>query len=191
MRLMCHDLPGLEITEAADTPSHAVDFGTTTEVISVGTITSLVVNDEDEEASGMLVEGVVRASGLRLHMHRGWGADESRDTDIDLPNSELQVELDGKSIVVGNGLVLGRWPYSHPEFDDSLEPLILSDPAVSRLHAVLLPTPTGLSFVDRGSHNGSWVIRQSGKSTRAYPDAAETLLAGDQIRVGDTVLQVQ
>lgn len=191
VRLMCHELTSLDVIEAADTTLHSLELGTTPEIVSVGMISSLVVNDEHEDASGMLVEGVIRASGLRLHIHRGWGSDQSRDTDVDLPTSELHLELEGQSIVVGNGLVIGRWPYSHPEFDDSLEPLIVSDPAVSRLHAVVLPTPTGLSFVDRGSHNGSWVINNAGESVRADAEVVQSLTAGDQIRVGDTVLQVQ
>lgn len=191
VRLMSHNLSGLDVTEAANDATHRLDLGTTSEIVTVGMISSLVVNDAAEEASGMLVEGVVRASGLRIHMHRGWGTAGHRDTDIELPNSELHLELDGQSIMVGNGLAIGRWPYSHPDFDESLEPLILGDPAVSRLHAVVVPTDQGIALADRGSHNGSWVIRASGESVRVGPDSVEPLAAGDQIRVGDTVLQVQ
>lgn len=191
VRLMSHDLAGLDVTEAANDATHRLDLGTTSETVTVGMISSLVVNDDAEDASGMLVEGVVRASGLRLHMHRGWGTAGPRDTDIGLPNSELHLELDGQSIMIGNGLVIGRWPYSHPDFDETLEPLILGDPAVSRLHALVLPTEQGIALADRGSHNGSWVIRASGESVRVTADAAEALSAGDQIRVGDTILQVQ
>jgi len=192
VRIMCHDLGGLEVTEAANDATHRLDLGTTAEVMSVGMIANMVVNDPDESASGMLVEGVVRAGGVRVYLHRGWGSDAgARDTDIDLPNSELHLELDGKSIMIGNGLAIGRWPYSHPEFDEALEPLILSDPAVSRLHAVVLPTSSGVSFADRNSHNGSWVIRESGQPSRVEADEPQALAAGDQIRVGDTILRVQ
>ncbi len=191
VRLMSHNLAQLTVTEAANEATHDLDLGTTSEIVTVGMISSLVVNDAEEEASGMLVEGVVRASGLRLHMHRGWGTAGPRDTDIDLPNSELHLELEGQSIMVGNGLVIGRWPYSHPEFDEALEPLILGDPAVSRLHALVIPTDDGIALADRGSHNGSWVIRASGESVRVSPESPEPLLAGDQVRVGDTILQVQ
>jgi hypothetical protein len=190
VRLMTYDIPAVCVTEAATEQTHRLDLGTTTEAVSVGTIASLVVNDDDEQASGMLVEGVVRASGLRLHMHRGWGTSGHRDTDVALPVSNLQLELDGKSIEIGNGLVIGRWPYSHPDFDDTLEPLILSDPAVSRLHALVQPAADGLSLIDRGSHNGSWVIRASGESIRAQPDETQALMPGDKIRVGDTILSV-
>lgn len=191
VRLMSHNLDGVEVTEAANDATHRLDLGTTAEIITVGMISSLVVHDENEQASGMLVEGVVRAGGLRLHMHRGWGTAGPRDTDIDLPNSELHLELDGQSIMVGNGLVIGRWPYSHPNYDETLEPLILSDPAVSRLHALVLPTEHGIALADRGSHNGSWVIRSNGDSIRVGPDANEPLSAGDQVRVGDTILRVR
>lgn len=191
VRLMSHNLDGLDVTEAANDATHRLDLGTTSEIVTVGMISNLTVNDESEGASGMLVEGVVRASGLRLHMHRGWGTAGPRDTDIDLPNSDLHLELDGQSIMIGNGLVLGRWPYSHPDFDEALEPLILSDPAVSRLHALVIPTGQGISLADRGSHNGSWVIHESGESVRVNPDSMEALTAGDQIRVGDTILSVR
>lgn len=191
VRLMCHDLDGLHITEAANDQSHLLDLGTTPEIVTVGMISNLIAHDDDESASGMLVEGVVRASGLRLHVHRGWGTAGPRDTDIGLPNSELHIELDGKSIMIGNGLVLGRWPFSHPDFDAALEPLIVSDPAVSRLHALVMPTSDGIAIVDRGSHNGSWVMRGSEPPMQVEKNSSEPLAPGDQIRIGDSVLKVQ
>lgn len=190
VRLMCHEVDAVDVTEAASGQTHRLDLGTTADPVSAGLITQVAIADVDDEASGMLVEGVIRAGGLRVHIHRGWGADANRDTDIDLPNSELHLELEGKSIVIGNGLVIGRWPYSHPEFDTAHEPLILSDPAVSRLHAVVVPTADGIAITDRGSHNGSWVLRETGSPLRLTPGTAEPLATGDRIRVGDTVLNV-
>lgn len=191
VRLMSYDLGGVEVTEADTEKKHRLDLGTTTEIVTVGMIANIVVHDDDENASGMLVEGVIRASGLRVYMHRGWGTAGARDTNISLPVSDLHLELDGQTIMVGNGLVIGRWPYSHPDFDQDLEPLILSDPAVSRLHAIVQPTVDGLALKDSGSHNGSWVIKSNGESIRVSPDRPQPLSLGDQIRVGDTTLRVQ
>ena len=191
VRLMAHDLRGVDIVEEQSDTSHHLDLGTTADTVAVGMIANMVVNDAEERASGMLVEGVVRASGLRVHMHRGWGTAGARDTNVSLPISDLQLELGGQTIVVGNGLVIGRWPYSHPDFDQTLEPLILSDPAVSRLHAIVKPAHDGLAVHDGGSHNGSWVIKRNGESIRVPPDAPQPLSLGDQIRVGDTTLRVQ
>ena len=191
VRLMSYDIADVEVTEATNDRTYQLELGTTNEIVTVGMIANLVLNDGAEEASGMLVEGVVRTAGLRLHIHRGWGTAGPRDTDVALPMSDLVLELDGQTIMIGNGLVIGRWPYSHPDFDSALEPLILSDPAVSRLHAVVQPTAQGLSLFDHGSHNGSWVIRGNGESIRVSPEAPEPLTLGDQIRVGDTTLQVQ
>ena len=150
-----------------------------------------MVNDDDEQASGMLVEGVVRAGGLRLHFHRGWGSDGARETNQSLPNSLAEVELGNRRLAVGNGLVLGRWPYSHPDFDETLEPLILNDPAVSRLHATITPTGNGLELIDYGSHNGTWVERATGESVQVSPDAPQLLAPKDQVRVGDTILRIR
>lgn len=192
VRLMSYDLGGLSVTEAETDKTHRLDIGTTTEIITVGKIVNLAAYDDEEEASGMLVEGVVRAGGLRLHMHRGWGTAGPRDTAAHLPSSDLELELEDQTIIVGNGLVLGRWPYSHAEFNDALEPLILSDPAVSRLHAEVWPTAGALSVFDKGSHNGTWVIRAStGQSAKVSPDSPQIVASGDQIRVGDTVLTVR
>lgn len=156
----------------------------------LGQIANLIINDDDEEASGMLVEGVIRAGGLRVHFHRGRGADGLRDTNTTLPVSSLKIELDNHQVEVGNGLVLGRWPYSHPDFDDALAPIIVNDPAVSRLHAIIAPTSTGAELSDQNSHNGTWVIRASGESERVTGDSPKPLHSGEEIRVGDTMLRV-
>lgn len=192
VRLMSYDLEGVTVTEAETDRTHTIEVGTTSEILTVGKIVNLSAHDEAEDASGMLVEGVVRAGGMRLHMHRGWGTAGPRDTAAHLPSSDLELELDGQTIVVGNGLVLGRWPYSHSEFNDALEPLILGDPAVSRLHAEVWPTAGALTVFDKGSHNGTWVVRgATGKSVKVSSDAPQIVESGDEIRVGDTTLSVR
>ncbi len=192
VRLMAYDVPNLQVTEATNGGTHHLDLGTTTETVTLGTIANLVANDIESHASGMLVEGVVRAGGLRLHMHRGWDSAGPRNTAAHLPSSDLELELDGQTIMVGNGLVLGRWPYSDAHFDGALEPLILNDPAVSRLHAELVPTAGALSVVDKSSHNGTWVLRAAtGQSVKVEPGSPQIVESGDRIRVGDTTLSVR
>ncbi|WP_405492549.1 FAD-dependent oxidoreductase [Nocardia sp. NBC_00511] len=59
----------------------------------------------------------------------------------------------------------------------------VTDPEVSREHLRLVPGPTGLSLVDLGSRNGTWVngVRLSGRVT---------LAAGDLVQFGGTVIAV-
>ncbi|MFJ4654335.1 FAD-dependent oxidoreductase [Nocardia sp. NPDC088792] len=59
----------------------------------------------------------------------------------------------------------------------------VADPAVSGEHLRLVPSPLGLSVVDLGSRNGTWVngVRLTGRVT---------LAAGDRIQAGDTVIVV-
>lgn len=189
VRILNHGITDLFKTES---PKHSAErlHASHAEILELGAIANLIANDENAEASGMLVEGVVRASGLRLHFHRGWGTDDNRDTNVELPTSLLEIQLDDRRVEVGNGLVLGRWPYSHPDFDDALEPLILNDPAVSRLHALIKPDQHRVTLTDSGSHNGTWIIRASGESIKVDPATPQDLESGDQIRIGDTMLRV-
>ena len=189
VRFLNHGITDVETTQS---PKHDAEpvVANEPEVLTLGSITNIIAHDPDQQASGMLVEGVVRASGLRVHFHRGWGTDGLRDTNEELPNSFLEIELDDRRVAIGNGLVLGRWPYSHPDFDDTLEPLIINDPAVSRLHALITPTANGVLLRDQASHNGTWVVRPTGVSLKVDADSPQTLASGDQIRVGDTMMQV-
>jgi len=143
-------------------------------------------NDAAHAASGMLIEGVVRADGFRVHLHTNATARTSHQVKLDPTPAVLQLHLDEYSIEVGSGIVIGRWPYKHPDFNPHLEPLILADPAVSRLHAEVLPQGTGAIVVDRDSHNGTWVASHAGGRTRLEPNVAHTLHNGDRILLGDT-----
>jgi hypothetical protein len=78
-----------------------------------------------------------------------------------------QVELSGPEVVVGR--------------DPSCD-LVLSDERCSRRHAVIADEPEGLSIQDAGSSNGIWVNGRHLRRSR--------LRAGDEVRVGDTVLTV-
>ncbi len=146
---------------------------------------ALTLNDEDERASGMLVEGVVRAGGFRLHIHRPTS---------DEPHGEasLRLELANTSVELGAGLVLGRWPYRDESTAGELEPFVISDPAVSRLHAEVRPHEGSAVVVDRDSHNGTVVeAAESGRQFRLEPGVAFPVSDGDRILMGDTTMTVR
>jgi hypothetical protein len=148
--------------------------------------TEMMYNDAANAASGMLIEGVIRAGGFRVHLHSNATARTSQQVKLNPTPSILQLHLDEYSVEVGQGIVIGRWPYKHPDFNPNLEPLILADAAVSRLHAEVLPQGTGAIVIDRKSHNGTWVASRSGGRTRLEPNVAHTLHDGDRILLGDT-----
>ena len=82
--------------------------------------------------------------------------------------------MHGREVPVLAGIVLGR--------DDC--DVVLSDPEVSRRHAVVAEGPDGFTIEDLGSTNGTSV---NGRQI----SAAETLAVGDTIEVGCTTLVVQ
>jgi len=59
--------------------------------------------------------------------------------------------------------------------------VIVDDPLASRIHALLIPTPTGITIRDHGSHNGTFV-----NGTRI--SSATTLHPGDVVTIGTTDL---
>ena len=63
--------------------------------------------------------------------------------------------------------------------------VVLSDPTISRRHAVLDRTPTGLVLVDLNSSNGTWV-----NGLKLSPDSQTSVDVGCELRMGDTVLRV-
>jgi len=192
VRIMSNLSDGVEVVHAANSKPQVVRFEIASEVVNVGQASSIASGDLSAEASGMLVEGVVRAGGLRVHLHRGWGTIGPPSTKAFEQTSTMSLEIEGDTVVIGTGLVLGRWPYSHPDFDPVLEPVIVSDPAVSRLHAEIRPTAEGATLIDRGSHNGTWVVHTAeGRTSKADEGAPIEVSAGDQIRLGDTLIQVR
>lgn len=192
VRMMSNLSDGVEVVDATASSSKIARFDNPSEVRNVGEAASIAFGDLNVEASGMLVEGVVRAGGLRVHLHRGWGTVGPPNTKAFEKTSALSLEIEGDTIVVGTGLVLGRWPYSHPDFDPELEPVVVSDPAVSRLHAEIRPTAEGATLFDRGSHNGTWVVHtEQGRTSKADEGTPIEVRAGDQIRLGDTLIQVR
>jgi pSer/pThr/pTyr-binding forkhead associated (FHA) protein len=82
--------------------------------------------------------------------------------------------LAGRRVEVTSALVLGR----------QAADLVLEDPQVSRRHASVRPAGDALEVEDHGSLNGTWVNgARVGGATRLAP--------GDQVRLGDTVFEVE
>src|SRR5688572_22315176 len=60
--------------------------------------------------------------------------------------------------------------------------VVLSDPAVSRKHVTVVPSPSGFDVTDLGSRNGTWL--DGARVTRA------TVPPGSTLRIGTTVVQL-
>ena len=92
--------------------------------------------------------------------------------------------------VVGLTLV-GRRPEPRPgEPVQQVVPLPSTDMSLSKTHAQFQVAPDGaLVVMDRGSTNGSFVVRQ-GLSKPLAPGRPSTLLDGDVVRFGDRTMKV-
>ena len=98
----------------------------------------------------------------------------------------------GETFVVEGLTLVGRRPEARPgESADRLVPLRSEDMSLSKTHAQFQATPSGaLVVLDRGSTNGSVVIRQ-GVSKALSPGRPATLLAGDKVCFGDRQMTVE
>ncbi|HEX8052527.1 MAG TPA: FHA domain-containing protein, partial [Thermoleophilaceae bacterium] len=85
------------------------------------------------------------------------------------PNSGEELEVQG-SIVVGR--------------DPEAASFVIDDPEASRRHASIVPSETGVVVEDLASTNGTFVNGERIEGTRDVG-------AGDEIRIGNTVLEVQ
>lgn len=109
------------------------------------------------------------------------------------PGPRWRVTFDTGETFVVNGLALvGRRPEARPgESVSHLVPLRSSDMSLSKTHAQFQATPAGaLVVMDRGSTNGSVVIRQ-GVPKALTAGRPATLLAGDKVRFGDRQMTVE
>lgn len=109
------------------------------------------------------------------------------------PAPRWRVTFDtGETFVVTGLALVGRRPEARPgETVSHLVPLRSSDMSLSKTHAQFQVTPAGaLVVMDRGSTNGSVVIRQ-GVSKALTAGRPTTLLAGDQVRFGDRQMTVE
>lgn len=98
----------------------------------------------------------------------------------------------GEAFVVEGLALVGRRPEPRPgEQARHVVPLRSSDMSLSKTHAQFQVAPDGaLVVMDRGSTNGSYVIRR-GMSRALSPGRPSTLLAGDEVRFGDRTMRVE
>lgn len=109
------------------------------------------------------------------------------------PPPRWRVTFDtGETFVVTGLALVGRRPEARAgETVSHLVPLRSSDMSLSKTHAQFQVTPAGaLVVMDRGSTNGSVVIRQ-GVSKALTAGRPTTLLAGDTVRFGDRQMTVE
>ncbi|SDQ76465.1 Uncharacterized membrane protein YckC, RDD family [Microbacterium sp. cf332] len=102
--------------------------------------------------------------------------------------SAVELTLDsGETITVGGGgVVLGRAPSTGPQ-DVDVTPVPVVDPtrSISKTHwALLLPADGRVVAVERGSTNGSVLVR-GGRESALVPGEPVALRDGDTIRFGD------
>lgn len=91
----------------------------------------------------------------------------------------------GRVVDVGSGILIGRDP-APVTGDDGVAPVAIDDPtmSVSKTHLAVLPHGSDTVVVDRGSTNGSAVVR-GGAEHPLVPGVAVALRPGDTIRFGD------
>lgn len=110
-----------------------------------------------------------------------------------VPTVRWQVAFDtGEAFVVEGLAVVGRRPELRAdEVVRHVVPLRSSDMSLSKTHAQFQVAPDGaLVVMDRGSTNGSYVIRR-GLSKALTAGRPSTLLAGDEVRFGDRTMRVE
>jgi pSer/pThr/pTyr-binding forkhead associated (FHA) protein len=97
-----------------------------------------------------------------------------QDRSADLPYLVvLEGPRKGEQIDVTYDVVVGR---THCD-------IIISDPELSRQHALIRPVPGGVEVADLGSLNGTWVDQQRITSPTIAP-------SGARVRVGATLVEV-
>lgn len=89
--------------------------------------------------------------------------------------------------VDGAGVIIGR----SPRAVEGLTPVQVHDPAmsVSKNHVAVIRAESGFAAVDRGSTNGSAILR-AGVESPLEPGVPVALADGDTLRFGDRVAQV-
>ncbi|WP_110182976.1 RDD family protein [Nocardioides solisilvae] len=98
----------------------------------------------------------------------------------------------GEAFVVEGLALVGRRPEPRAgEQVRHLVPLTSTDMSLSKTHAQFGPAPDGsLVVMDRGSTNGSLVLRQ-GVARELHAGKPTTLLPGDRVRFGDREMSVE
>lgn len=101
------------------------------------------------------------------------------------PTVELTLDSGETIAVVGGGIVLGRAPAVGPE-DHDVTPVPVADPSrsISKTHWALVRRGAELVAVERGSTNGSVLVR-AGAEQVLEPGRPVEVRHGDTIRFGD------
>lgn len=110
------------------------------------------------------------------------------EPDPEAPRGPVALVLDlptGESYQIVGTTLIGRSP--QPRTGESADAAITIgawEKSVSKTHAVVAPHPDGITVRDRGSSNGTWVIRADGSEVRCAPQEDVVVRAGDGIRLG-------
>ena len=96
---------------------------------------------------------------------------------------------DGTRLPLHRTTVVGRAP--RPQHD--AVPLVLADPtrSVSRDHALLEPTASGLTVTDLDSGNGTTLTSPDGRVEQLVPGQAQEARPGSVVTLGDLVVAVE
>lgn len=96
---------------------------------------------------------------------------------------------DGTRLPLHRTTVVGRAP--RPQHD--AVPLVLADPtrSVSRDHALLEPTASGLTVTDLDSGNGTTLTSPDGRVAQLVPGHAQEARPGSVLTLGDLVVVVE
>ncbi|MEW2013220.1 MULTISPECIES: RDD family protein [Microbacterium] len=95
----------------------------------------------------------------------------------------------GETVAVTGPLLIGRDPDAASAPGAEPHRLLDESRSLSKTHAILTPTAHGLEVVDRGSTNGSAVVR-AGVETAAVAGVALAAAVGDTVRLGDRLAEV-
>jgi ABC-type multidrug transport system fused ATPase/permease subunit/pSer/pThr/pTyr-binding forkhead associated (FHA) protein len=137
-------------------------------------------------AGGLVVEDLGSLNGTWVNGTRIEGATRLEPGDIvEVGRTLIEVEPAVDVLVVRNGALAGQRFEVAGELTVGRQnaDLIIDDEQVSRRHAVVRQTPSGLSIEDLGSLNGTSVNQRR-------IDGATPLSTGDTIEIGDVSIEV-
>ena len=98
---------------------------------------------------------------------------------------------DGTAHTVAASAVIGRDPDAAAHGATDVVSLGAGEKSVSKSHAFIELTPSGLSVRDLGSVNGVLVVHADGSETEATQTAAVKLSDGDELALGQVVVKVK
>jgi hypothetical protein len=104
----------------------------------------------------------------------------------------LTVELaDGTRHGITTAAVLGRNPSASGEWAGAVQ-ISVNDPekSVSKTHAGIRVTPTGITVVDLNSTNGTEIVRLDGTEHSLTPEVPAPVLPGEVILMGVSSLRI-